>query len=297
MPANSMLAAGVDVGSHWTRSVIQPEFGKHDRDQRGIEARRSGDPVGYDGTGWFRPHPFELEENLMINSEQPLIHLEDVTKVFLAEEVETHALSSVTLDIQPGEYVSIAGPSGCGKSTLLSILGLLDTPSKGKYTLNGRPVDQLRHSERARIRNREIGFIFQSFNLIGDLTVYENVELPLTYRGMGTEERKARVNEALERVGMAHRAKHLPSQLSGGQQQRVAVARALGGNPVILLADEPTGNLDSKNGESVMALLKDLHMQGATICMVTHDPRYAELASRTIHLFDGKIVDADMAAA
>ena len=233
----------------------------------------------------------------MINSQQPLIHLEDVTKVFLTDEVETHALSSVTLDIQPGEYVSISGPSGCGKSTLLSILGLLDTPSKGAYVLNGRPVDQLRHSERARIRNREIGFIFQSFNLIGDLTVFGNVELPLTYRGMGTKERKERVNEALERVGMAHRAKHLPSQLSGGQQQRVAVVRALGGNPVILLADEPTGNLDSKNGEAVMTLLADLHNQGSTICMVTHDPRYAELASRTIHLFDGKIVEASTEAA
>lgn len=233
----------------------------------------------------------------MSNPEQALIHLDDVTKVFLTAEIETHALSGVTLDIQPGEYVSIAGPSGCGKSTLLSILGLLDTPSKGAYVLNGRPVDQLKHSERARIRNREIGFIFQSFNLIGDLTVFENVELPLTYRGMGTKERKARVNEALDRVGMAHRAKHLPSQLSGGQQQRVAVARALGGHPLILLADEPTGNLDSKNSESVMALMNDLHMQGATICMVTHDPRYAELASRTIHLFDGKIVEANMAAA
>ena len=226
----------------------------------------------------------------MSNPEQALIHLEDVTKVFLTDEVETHALSSVTLDIQPGEYVSISGPSGCGKSTLLSILVLLDTPSKGAYVLNGRPVDQLRHSERARIRNREIGFIFQSFNLIGDLTVFENVELPLTYRGMGTKERKPRVIEALERVGMAHRAKHLPSQLSGGQQQRVAVARALGGNPVILLADEPTGNLDSKNGEAVMTLLADLHNQGATICMVTHDPRYAQLTSRTVHLFDGRIV-------
>jgi len=230
-------------------------------------------------------------------TEQPLIHLDDVTKVFFTDEVETHALSGITLDIQPGEYVSIAGPSGCGKSTLLSILGLLDTPSKGTYVLNGKPVDQLKHSERARIRNREIGFIFQSFNLIGDLTVFENVELPLTYRGMSSKERKARVNEALERVGMAHRAKHLPSQLSGGQQQRVAVARALGGNPLILLADEPTGNLDSKNGESVMALLKDLHMQGATICMVTHDPRYAELALRTIHLFDGQVVQEQSTAA
>jgi putative ABC transport system ATP-binding protein len=230
-------------------------------------------------------------------AEQPLIHLDDVTKVFLTDEIETHALSGISLDIKPGEYVSIAGPSGCGKSTLLSILGLLDTPSEGAYVLNGRPVEKLKHSERARIRNREIGFIFQSFNLIGDLTVYENVELPLTYRGMGTKERKSRVNEALERVGMAHRSKHLPSQLSGGQQQRVAVARALGGNPLILLADEPTGNLDSKNGEAVMTLMKDLHMQGATVCMVTHDPRYAELASRTVHLFDGRIVEEHEAAA
>ena len=233
----------------------------------------------------------------MSYTEQPLIHLDDVSKIFYTDEIETHALSGITLDIQPGEYVSIAGPSGCGKSTMLSILGLLDTPSNGAYVLNGRPVEKLKHSERARIRNREIGFIFQSFNLIGDLTVFENVELPLTYRGMGTKERKARVHEALERVGMAHRAKHLPSQLSGGQQQRVAVARALGGNPLILLADEPTGNLDSKNGEAVMELMKDLHMQGATICMVTHDPRYAELASRTVHLFDGRIVEEHEAAA
>jgi len=227
---------------------------------------------------------------------QPLIHLENISKIFYTDDIETHALSRITLDIKPGEYVSIAGPSGCGKSTLLSILGLLDTPTEGTYLLNGRAVDSLKHSERARIRNREIGFIFQSFNLIGDLTVYENVELPLTYRGMGTKERNARVNEALERVGMAHRAKHLPSQLSGGQQQRVAVARALGGNPLILLADEPTGNLDSKNGEAVMALMADLHKQGATICMVTHDPRYAEFAERTVHLFDGCIVDEHTAA-
>jgi len=233
----------------------------------------------------------------MSYTEQPLIHLDDVSKIFFTDEIETHALSAITLDIKPGEYVSIAGPSGCGKSTLLSILGLLDTPSDGAYVLNGRPVEKLKHSEMARIRNREIGFIFQSFNLIGDLTVFENVELPLTYRGMSSKERKARVNESLERVGMAHRAKHLPSQLSGGQQQRVAVARALGGNPLILLADEPTGNLDSKNGEVVMALLKDLHMQGATICMVTHDPRYAQLASRTVHLFDGRIVEEYEAAA
>jgi putative ABC transport system ATP-binding protein len=233
----------------------------------------------------------------MTNNDDHLIQLNDVTKIFFTDEIETHALSGVTLDIDRGEYVSIAGPSGCGKSTLLSILGLLDTPSAGAYVLNGRPVEKLKHSERARIRNREIGFIFQSFNLIGDLTVYENVELPLTYRGMGTKERKSRVNEALERVGMAHRSKHLPSQLSGGQQQRVAVARALGGNPLILLADEPTGNLDSKNGEAVMSLMTDLHMQGATICMVTHDPRYTLLASRTIHLFDGRIVEEHTAAA
>jgi putative ABC transport system ATP-binding protein len=227
----------------------------------------------------------------MNSADQPLIHLDDVTKVYYTDEIETHALSRITLDIMPGEYVSIAGPSGCGKSTLLSILGLLDTPSAGTYVLNGRSVEKLKHSERARIRNQEIGFIFQSFNLIGDLTVYENVELPLIYRGMGTKERKTRVTEALAKTGMAHRAKHLPSQLSGGQQQRVAVARALGGNPLILLADEPTGNLDSKNGEAVMTLMTDLHKQGATICMVTHDPRYAECAEHNIHLFDGRIVD------
>jgi putative ABC transport system ATP-binding protein len=227
----------------------------------------------------------------MSHETQPLIRLDEVTKIFYTDEIETHALSGITLDIMPGEYVSIAGPSGCGKSTLLSILGLLDTPSNGAYVLNGRPVERLKHAERARIRNREIGFIFQSFNLIGDLTVHENVELPLAYRGIGTKERKNRATEALEKTGMAHRANHLPSQLSGGQQQRVAVARALGGNPLILLADEPTGNLDSKNSETVMALMADLHQQGATICMVTHDPRYAQCADRTIHLFDGRIVD------
>ena len=220
----------------------------------------------------------------------PVIKLQDLTKVFSTEEVETHALSNVSVDIGRGEYVSIAGPSGCGKSTLLSILGLLDAPTEGSYALNGRPVAELRASERARVRNREIGFIFQSFNLIGDLTVFENVELPLTYRGMSPKERRQRVTEALERVGMAHRAKHLPSQLSGGQQQRVAVARAVGGEPVILLADEPTGNLDSKSGEAVMDLLKELHQSGATICMVTHDPRYARHADRHIHLFDGRVV-------
>src|SRR5881397_1937871 len=227
----------------------------------------------------------------MNNGSKPLIHLDDVTKVFLTDEVETHALSGVHLDIRDGEYVSIAGPSGCGKSTLLSILGLLDTPSDGSYSLKGHEVANLSFPDRARIRNREIGFIFQSFNLIGDLTVYENVELPLTYRGMNSADRKKRVTDALERVGMAHRAKHLPSQLSGGQQQRVAVARAVGGQPSILLADEPTGNLDSTNGEAVMELLRELHRGGATICMVTHDPRYAAHADRSVHLFDGRVVE------
>jgi putative ABC transport system ATP-binding protein len=224
---------------------------------------------------------------------QPLIKLEGVRKVFYTDEVETHALDNINIEIAKGEYVSIAGPSGCGKSTLLSILGLLDTPTDGKYVLNERPATQLSLSERARVRNREVGFIFQSFNLIGDLTVYENVELPLTYRGMRSAERKQRVTAALERVGMAHRAKHLPSQLSGGQQQRVAVARAVCGEPSILLADEPTGNLDSKNGEAVMELLRELHREGATICMVTHDPRYARHADRSIHLFDGRIVEEE----
>jgi putative ABC transport system ATP-binding protein len=220
-----------------------------------------------------------------------VIHLDGVKKVFLTDEVETHALAGIDLEIRRGEYISISGPSGCGKSTLLSILGLLDSPSDGSYLLNSKPVQDLSMSERARVRNREIGFIFQAFNLIGDLTVYENVELPLTYRGMPSAERKKRVQEALEKVGMAHRMKHYPSQLSGGQQQRVAVARALCGQPAILLADEPTGNLDSRNGEAVMDLLRELHREGATICMVTHDPRYARYAERTVHLFDGKVVD------
>ena len=224
-----------------------------------------------------------------------LILLDDLRKVFYTDEVETHALDNINLEIHKGEYVSIAGPSGCGKSTLLSILGLLDTPSDGAYALNNQPVTNLKASQRARVRNREIGFIFQSFNLIGDLTVYENVELPLTYRGMRPADRKTRVMEALERVGMGHRAKHLPSQLSGGQQQRVAVARAVAGEPSILLADEPTGNLDSKNGEAVMQLLSDLHQAGATICMVTHDERYASHAKRTIHLFDGRVVEESLA--
>ena len=222
---------------------------------------------------------------------QSLISLDALSKVFYTEEVETHALSNINLGIGSGEFVSIAGPSGCGKTTLLSILGLLDSPTGGKYLLDGEPVENLSASQRAKIRNQAIGFIFQAFNLIGDLTVYENVELPLTYRGMPGAERKERVQEALERVGMAHRMSHYPSQLSGGQQQRVAVARAIVGKPLILLADEPTGNLDSKNGNAVMELLHELHGDGATICMVTHDPRYAHAAQRAIHLFDGQIVD------
>ncbi len=222
---------------------------------------------------------------------ESLIALAGIKKVFYTDEVETHALSDIHLDIRRGEYLAIAGPSGCGKTTLLSILGLLDSPTDGTYVLDGQPVANLSASDRARVRNRQIGFIFQAFNLIGDLTVCENVELPLTYRGMPTEERRTRVQAALERVGMSHRMKHFPAQLSGGQQQRVAVARAVAGDPAILLADEPTGNLDSTNGEAVMELLRELHQGGATICMVTHDARYARHAERSVHLFDGKVVE------
>jgi putative ABC transport system ATP-binding protein len=239
----------------------------------------------------MNPHSGET----MNATSNPIIRLEGVTKVFTTDEVETHALAAVEMEIRKAEYVAIAGPSGCGKSTLLSILGLLDTPTDGRYRLDGQPVSGLSMAERARIRNRQIGFIFQSFNLIGDLTVIENVELPLTYRGMKASERRRAATEALERVGMAHRANHLPSQLSGGQQQRVAVARAVAGRPLILLADEPTGNLDSKSGEAVMELLRELHRQGSTICMVTHDPRYARHADRTVHLFDGRVVEESMA--
>ncbi len=226
-----------------------------------------------------------------METKQPLVRLDGVGKVFYTEDVETHALNNVHLQIHKGEFVAIAGPSGCGKTTLLSLLGLLDSPSHGEYRLVGQPVATLTASQRAHIRNREIGFIFQAFNLIGDLTVYENVELPLTYRSMPAAERKKRVLEALERVGMAHRTNHYPAQLSGGQQQRVAVARAIAGSPSVLLADEPTGNLDSTNGEAVMELLKELHAGGATLIMVTHDPRYVEYAERSIHLFDGQIVE------
>jgi putative ABC transport system ATP-binding protein len=227
----------------------------------------------------------------MSDSENSLIQMIGVKKVFLTDEVETHALSDVHLEIKSGEFVTIAGPSGGGKSTLLSIMGLLDTPTEGQYHLNGHPAESLTVRERARLRNRAIGFIFQSFNLIGDLTVFENVELPLVYRETPSSARKAMVREALEQVGMEHRLNHYPSQLSGGQQQRVAVARALVGKPLILLADEPTGNLDSRSGEKVMDLLAALHSDGATICMVTHDPRYFKYAERTIHLFDGQVVD------
>ncbi|MEO5814741.1 MAG: ABC transporter ATP-binding protein [Gemmatimonadaceae bacterium] len=220
---------------------------------------------------------------------QPLIRLSGLSRVFQTDELETHALTDVSLTIHAGEYIAVSGPSGCGKSTLLSILGLLDSPTHGAYTLAGEQVESLTPSERARIRNRQIGFIFQSFNLLGDLSVYENVELPLSYRGMSDNERARRVRAALDRVGMSHRAKHYPAQLSGGQQQRVAVARAVAGEPLILLADEPTGNLDSTNGEAVMQLLKTLNDDGATICMVTHDARYERHADRTVHIFDGRV--------
>jgi len=232
----------------------------------------------------------------MTSTNGTLIKMEGVSKVFYTDELETYALSAIDLEIKKGEYLAIAGPSGCGKSTLLAILGLLDSPTEGNYSLNGQPVSSLKIGDRSRIRNREIGFIFQAFNLIGDLTVYENVELPLTYRGMAATERKEKVQRALERVEMAHRSKHYPAQLSGGQQQRVAVARALVGDPMILLADEPTGNLDSKNGDSVMDMLRDIHRSGATICIVTHDTRYAGHAERTLHLFDGRIAEETRAA-
>jgi putative ABC transport system ATP-binding protein len=233
----------------------------------------------------------------MPSDNTPLIRLQGITKVFYTEEVETHALSEVHLEIRKGEYISVAGPSGSGKTTLLSILGLLEMPEKGEYLLDGEPVSNLRPAERARVRNRSIGFIFQAFNLIGDLTVYENVELPLTYRGVSSAERRRRVMAALEKVGMSHRTRHYPTQLSGGEQQRAAVARAVAGDPAILLADEPTGNLDSSNGEAVMGLMQQLHDEGTTICMVTHDPRYAAQADRSVELFDGRVVREHTVAA
>ena len=235
----------------------------------------------------------DLNPKLVPQPQQTLLEMQAIQKVFLTDEVETHALSDVHLKVQKGEWLAIIGPSGSGKTTLLAILGLLDTPTGGSFLLDGKPVQDLTPSERAHVRNRHIGFIFQSFNLIGDLTVFENVELPLTYRGMAADERKKRVEQALERVGMSHRARHMPGQLSGGQQQRVAVARAVAGDPLILLADEPTGNLDSKNGQAVMKLLSELHRAGSTLIMVTHDPAYARLATRTVTLFDGRIVDED----
>jgi putative ABC transport system ATP-binding protein len=222
-----------------------------------------------------------------------MIRLEGATKIFYAVDVETHALADVSLEIRKGDYVSIAGPSGSGKSTLLSILGLLEPPTDGDYLLKGKSVADLSLTDRSRIRNREIGFIFQSFNLIGDLSVSENVELPLTYRNMSNSERQRRVKDALDRVGMSHRSKHMPNQLSGGQQQRVAVARAVAGEPALLLADEPTGNLDSANGDAVMDLLHELHRDGATVCLVTHRPHYARYADHVVHLFDGRISQQD----
>lgn len=220
-----------------------------------------------------------------------LIALKDITKVYLTDDVETHALSGVTVDIHQGEFLSIAGPSGCGKSSLLSIMGLLDEPTAGQYILNGADVTTLSSAQQTVIRNKEIGFIFQSFNLIAEMTTFENVELPLVYRGIPKKERKERVMNVLDQVQMAHRQNHMPNQLSGGQQQRVAIARALAGSPQVLLADEPTGNLDSRNGEKAMELLGSLHAQGSTICMVTHDARYNSFATRVVNLLDGKVVD------
>ena len=222
--------------------------------------------------------------------DQPIIQLTALRKSYHTGAGEVQALADVDLTVRRGEFVAVSGPSGCGKTTLLSILGLLDSPSGGGYELAGRPVAGLSRAERATVRNRQIGFVFQAFNLIGDLTVYENVELPLTYRRLAADDRKMRVRAALDRVGMANRMLHFPAQLSGGQQQRVAVARAVVGDPAILLADEPTGNLDSVTGESVMSLLRDLHLSGSTICMVTHDERFQAYADRSIHLLDGRVV-------
>lgn len=226
-----------------------------------------------------------------------LVELQDLGKSYFTDEVETRALRGITLQIDRGEYVAIQGPSGCGKSTLLSIIGLLDVPTTGTYHLDGAAVEDLSSAERSRIRNHAIGFIFQSFNLIGDLSIYENVELPLVYAGMTKGARRSRVAEVLEHVHMSHRALHYPMQLSGGEQQRVAVARALAGDPAILLADEPTGNLDTHNGEAVMGLLRELNDSGSTIVMVTHDPRFAQHADRRVCLLDGQLVNEQVAVA
>lgn len=228
--------------------------------------------------------------NATSNTRPSVIRMENISKVFMTERMETRALNGIYLDIQEGEFLSISGPSGCGKSTLLSIIGLLDRASSGSYMLDGKEVETLNMRRRSILRNQVIGFIFQNFNLIGEMSVFENVELPLVYRGVESSQRRKMVLEALDRVEMSHREEHLPSQLSGGQQQRVAVARALVGRPKLLLADEPTGNLDSKNGDAVMRLMHELHNSGSTVCMVTHNEEYNAMATRVIHLFDGRIV-------
>jgi len=239
---------------------------------------------------WWKKDPKPAD--VPVDPNMPVIRLEHISKIFPGDaDEETRALDDVTVDIQRNEYVAVSGPSGCGKSTFLSIVGLLDTPTKGRYWLNGRATDTLSIGERARVRNLDVGLVFQSFNLIGDMTVYENVEYPLAVRGVAEAERRQRVEAALERVGLTNRAKMRPSSLSGGHQQLVAVARAITGRPAILLADEPTGNLDSKAGEALMQMFNELHAAGATICVVTHDPRWQQLVQRHINLFDGRIVD------
>jgi putative ABC transport system ATP-binding protein len=240
---------------------------------------------------WWRKESQPEADPAPVDPNAPVIRLEHISKVFQGDEEETHALDDVSVDIKRGEYVAVAGPSGCGKSTFLSIVGLLDTPTSGRYWLNGRATDTLSMTERARLRNLDVGLVFQSFNLIGDMTVYENVEYPLVVRGISAADRQARVNAALERVGLTARAKHRPGNLSGGQQQLVAIARAITGRPAVLLADEPTGNLDSKSGEALMEMFSELHAGGATICVVTHDPRWTTQVQRHIHLFDGRVVD------
>ena len=248
---------------------------------------------------WNRSKRVAADEAAPVDPNMPLIRLEGITKLFkgdsAGEEAETRALDDVTVDIDRGEYISISGPSGCGKSTMLSILGLLDAPSSGRYWFNGRRVDPLTPGEKARMRNVDVGLIFQSFNLIGDMTVYENVEYPLTLHGVAGADRTARVDAALARVGLTARAKQRPGSLSGGHQQLVAIARAIAGRPPIVLADEPTGNLDSKSGEAVMQMLEELHAGGSTICIATHDPRYIARTTRRIYLFDGRVVPEPVA--